>query len=348
MLVCINKNSSEYQKLLQASGISDSLLEPRVRGFVSRYDRYPNLDEIDGANSEDYVRQFFNIKDNSVNVSELLDKTSTHSIQDAVISINNLYRDIEFTALELGESAIININRRPNTEIKEIDRTTTELANSAVALNDIVDRLSNLYGIDIIPITNEEIQQDSDLSKVIDAESSKGFIYNNQIYINLDNATLDTPVHELLHIMFGGMRYQNPELYFNIVAQAEQLPSYSQIIKQYPNRTRGDLAEEVFITELAKEFTFGNSDIHNLPENIRYEIGYNIDRILDSSLKGDYSVRCVNARYSLNLNNLGKLVNSKVVQQNGSSSLKDSQVHRIMANVKQDLLKNHQLEENCE
>ena len=91
MLVCINKNSSEYQKLLQASGISDSLLEPRVRGFVSRYDRYPNLDEIDGANSEDYVRQFFNIKDNSVNVSELLDKTSTHSIQDAVISINNLY-----------------------------------------------------------------------------------------------------------------------------------------------------------------------------------------------------------------------------------------------------------------
>ena len=68
------------------------------------------------------------------------------------------------------------------------------------------------------------------------------------------------------------------------------------------------MAEEVFVTELAKEFAFGNSAIHNLPENIRYEIGYNIDRILDSSLKGDYSVRCVNARYSLNLNNLDILL----------------------------------------
>ena len=348
MLSCINKNSSEYQKLLKASGISDQLLEPRVRGFISRYNRYPNLDEIDGANSEDYVRQFFNITNNSVKASELLDKTSTHSIQDAVKSINNLYRDIEFTALELGESAIVHITRRPNTEIKSIDRTITEQANSTIAITDIVDRLSNLYGIDIIPITNEEIQQDSNLSKVIDAESAKGFIYNNQIYVNLDNATLDTPIHELLHIMFGGMRYQNPELYFNIISQAEQLPNYNQIIKQYPNRTRGDLAEEVFITELAKEFAFGNSDIHNLPENIRYEIGYNIDRILDNSLKGDYSVKCVGTRYSLTLNNLGKLVNSKVVQIQGSSSLKDSQVHRIMANVKQDLLKNHQLEENCE
>lgn len=348
MLVCINKNSSEYQKLLQASGISDSLLEPRVRGFISRYDRFPNLDEIDGANSEDYVRQFFNIKNNSVTVSELLDKTSTHSIYDAVKSINNLYRDIEFTALELGESAIVHITRRPNTEIKSIDRIITEQANSTIAITDIIDRLSNLYGIDIIPITNEEIQHDSNLSKVVDAESAKGFIYNNQIYVNLDNATLDTPIHELLHIMFGGMRYQNPELYFNIISQAEQLPSYNQIIKQYPNRTRGDLAEEVFITELAKEFAFGNSDLHNLPENIRYEIGYNIDRLLDTSLMGDYSVKCVDARYSLTLNNLGKLVNSKVVQRQGSSSLKDSHIHRIMANVKQDLLKNHQLEENCE
>lgn len=348
MLSCINKNSSEYQKLLKASGISDQLLEPRVRGFVSRYDRFPNLDEIDGANSESYVRQIIKANGNSVKVNDLLDITSTHSVDDAVRSINNLYRDIEFSALELGETAIISIQHRPNSEIKDVDRTITDPVNNVVALNDIVSRLSKLYGVDIVPITNYEIQQDKELSKIVDAESSKGFIYNNQIYINLDNATMDTPIHELLHIMFGGMRYQNPELYFTIVQQAEALPEYSRIAKQYPNRTRGDLAEEVFVTELAKEFAFGNSDLHNLPEQIRYEIGYNIDRLLDNSLMGDYSVKCVDARYSLTLNNLGKLVNSKVVQKHNSSSLNDSQIHRIMANTKQNLFKSHQLEEHCE
>lgn len=92
----------------------------------------------------------------------------------------------------------------------------SELSNvhGTIILDSFCDKLQSLYGINVVPITNAEINQDSTLSKIIDASVAKAFIYNNTIYINTDNATIDSKVHELLHLLFATMRDVNPEMYF--------------------------------------------------------------------------------------------------------------------------------------
>jgi len=59
-------------------------------------------------------------------------------------------------------------------------------------------------------------------------------------------------LHELLHLLFSTMRDVNPELYFNIISKAQQFKNFEFIASNYPNRTMGDLLEEVYVTELSK------------------------------------------------------------------------------------------------
>jgi hypothetical protein len=222
MLSCINKNSSEYLRLKKVSGIHETVLDPVVRDFITNHDRYPYLDEIPQANSEPYVRnELLKMKGNSINTNKLLDITSTHSLGDAIISLNQEYRDLEISGLELGETSILEIKHRP---IKYLNQKSDfkndydyQSNNSDIVYLDMITRLSNLYGVGIYLTNNTEIKEDEELNKITDAQSAKGFIYNGNVYINTDNATLDTPIHELLHLVFGSMRYTNPELYFSTV-----------------------------------------------------------------------------------------------------------------------------------
>jgi len=49
----------------------------------------------------------------------------------------------------------------------------------------------------------------------------------------------------------------------------------------------------VFVTELAKYLTGRSNDLSTLPNNIKHEIFYNINRTLDTMLMGDASVKCI-------------------------------------------------------
>jgi exonuclease VII small subunit len=81
-----------------------------------------------------------------------------------------------------------------------------ENVNSFAFFNEIIDKLQTLYGINIIPITNAELSQDR-WASITGTKGVKSFIYNGNIYINTDIATVDSPVHEFLHLLFGSMKY---------------------------------------------------------------------------------------------------------------------------------------------
>lgn len=352
MLSCINKNSSEYLRLKKVSGIHETVLDPVVRDFITNHDRYPYLDEIPQANSEPYVRnELLKMKGNSINTNRLLDITSTHSLGDAIISLNQEYRDLEISGLELGETSILEIKHRP---IKYLNQKSDfkndydyQSNNSDIVYLDMITRLSNLYGVGIYLTNNTEIKEDEELNKITDAQSAKGFIYNGNVYINTDNATLDTPIHELLHLVFGSMRYTNPELYFSTVQKAEQFSSYAQLSKLYPNRTRSDIAEEVYITEMARYIARGGKTFEEDP-NTAYEIGYHMNRILDSALSGKYSVDCLGDTYNKTIKDVADLVESPVLNVRSNSTLTADKIHRLLANTKSTLMKSKELLEECE
>lgn len=350
MITCAIKNSREYQTLKNKSGISDFELQALVDIFTDSVGRFPNLDELQGADSEPYIRDKFKLrKDNITNTSKILEETNTSSIEEAVKVINNDYRDKEIEILEAGGQSKIFITPRPSLNPPEIGTDFDgENVNSMSYWNSIVQKLQDLYGINIVSITSAELAS-PEWQDIVGVDLVKSFIYNGDIYINTDVATLDSPIHEMLHILFGSMKFQNRNLYEQLVNSASQFASYEEIAQMYPNRTQGDLNEEVFITELSKYLSGYPSDIDKLAENIKYEIFYNVNRTLDSILMGDASVNCIprDQLYNFNLKSLAKLVNSVSMNSDYSGYFNDSTLNRMLANTKQELMSAGLLQEEC-
>jgi hypothetical protein len=86
----------------------------------------------------------------------------------------------------------------------------------------------------------------------------------------------DSPIHEMLHIFLGSMSRFNSNLFYKLVSSVEQLPDYEYRSKFFPNRTRSDINEEIFVEELAKYLTGNSSLFDNLNNNILNQILYYI------------------------------------------------------------------------
>lgn len=349
--MCINTKSFEFQTLKEKSGLSDFELEYQVQAFQEMYGRWPNLDELEGVDSEPYIRKSLHIReDNSTSINKILEETGTEDIRDAKIQLNNEYRDKEIDIIPLKNDAIVEITKRPNTQedlSEDIYEQDTEV-NNAVLMMQTIDKLQDLYGINIKYISNSELNSE-EWQQVPGVQSAKAFIFNGDIYVNTDNATIESPLHEMLHLIFGSIKYSEPELYQSLVDQAINFSSYNRTAKLYPNRTQNDLNEEVFITELSKYLAGKQSDLAGLDPSVMHEISYNMYRLLDTVMMGGNSVKTIpeSVLYNLNMKQVAQIVNSAIAQGRNVGSLDSSQVSRIMANVKSDLLSKGLLREEC-
>lgn len=349
--MCINTKSFEFQTLKEKSGLSDFELEYQVQAFQEMYGRWPNLDELEGVDSEPYIRKSLHIReDNSTSIDKILEETGTEDIRDAKIQLNNEYRDKEIDIIPLKNDAIVEITKRPNTQedlSEDIYEQDAEV-NNAVLMMQTIDKLQDLYGINIKYISNSELNSE-EWQQVPGVQSAKAFVFNGDIYVNTDNATIESPLHEMLHLIFGSIKYSEPELYQSLVDQAINFSSYNRIAKLYPNRTQNDLNEEVFITELSKYLAGKQSDLAGLDPSVMHEISYNMYRLLDTVMMGGNSVKTIpeSVLYNLNMKQVAQIVNSAIAQGRNVGSLDSSQVSRIMANVKSDLLSKGLLREEC-
>lgn len=354
MSVCINKNSIEYQSLKERAGISEFILEAVCRDYMSRYGRFPHLDELPNANSEQHLKDFLHIKQNgSVKISDLLEATGKETVEEAVININNQYRDLETRVLPIVEEGIIDVVHRPTeNNFEEIEPIIPNNSNNYIVLNNALHKLADLYGIKFNEITDAELSTDKWRNLIPDASSVNAFVYNGQIYINIDRANLDAPIHEMFHILVGSMRFENPQLYKSLIDTAEKLSNYQVLIQKYPGRSRNDINEEIFITELAKYFSGLPSEFMNLGNSVMYELIYNIKRTLDTILMGHNSVKTISddRLYNMSLLDIIKEVDSSIATSNfhGFVDVEGSELHRNLNNIKSDLIKNNLLEEYCD
>ncbi len=227
-----------------------------------------------------------------------------------------------------------------------------EVPNSYLVLNNALQKLASLYGITFNEVTDAELNSDQWAGLIQDVQSVNAFVYNGQIYINTDRANIDAPIHEMFHILVGSMRFENPELYQNLINSVENLYNYSILISQYPGRSRNDINEEIFITELAKYFSGLPSELINLDQKTMYELTYNIKRTLDTILMGEDSVKTISDErlYNMSLKEVIDEVNSTIATSNfhGFINIEGSELHRKLNNIKSDLLRNKTLEEICD
>lgn len=344
---CINKNSMEYQALLKQSGIPDFKLSSICGSFLEKYDRFPYLDEINGANSTPYIQEQLGIKDNgNVEIDNMKKATGTKSVDEAVVVLNNTYRDVEVEVVPITNSAKVTITKRPISRPilgPKIERSQ-EIQNGLLFSN-IIYKLGKLYGIQIHDINNDMLNE---FSQIPGVQTAKAFIYNGEIYVNSDLADKDAPIHEMMHIFVGSIK--NTKLYQEMIENMINLPEFKHYAQLYYGRTVSDIAEETFVSEFAKLASGNETSLHLLPEKVKYELFYNAKRILDTILMGESSIKTYNTSevFNSSLLELLDLVNSSVCELKYAGMLETAQVHRMVANKKQELMENKELEEHCE
>lgn len=354
MAMCINKNSVQYQSLKNRAGIPEFILEAVCRDFMEKHDRFPHLDELPNSNSEPYLKdQLGMTQHNSAKISSILEMTGKETVEEAVVDINNQFRDLETTILPINKEAIVDIVHRPtdnNFEVTPIEQDSE--VNSYLVLNNSLQKLASLYGIKFNDITDAELATEKWRNIMPEGSLVNAFIYDGQIYINLDRANLDAPIHEMFHMFVGSLRFTNSSLYQSLVETAESLPNYAQLAEDYQGRTRNDINEEILVTEVSKYLTGQPSSLANMDSKTRYEISYNIKRMLDTVLMGQDSVKTISEDrlFNLSLKEIAQEVNSAVMVNNftGTMNVEGSELHRKLNNMKSDLYKEGTLEEYCD
>ena len=348
---CLVKNS-EYRTKLAQSGIPEFEFYSFANAFVAKHGRFPNLDEIPNSDSTKYVKNTLHIKkDNTAKIDDILSTTSSETIEEANIKLNDEYTDLEIKIFPLKTQAIVNIQRRPSeyrhNEI--IESVQDRFINSRTLFNGIFNNLNELYGINLIPVDNQTLSTDT-WSGIPEVKSSSAFVYNGDIYINTDNADIDAPIHELTHILLGSIRFKNPDLYFDMINSAKNFSNFKKMVKDNPNKTMSDNLEETFVQETAKYLAGLPSAIDNLDKNKLYEIHYNIKRLLDSALMGAYSVKSIkdSKLFNMSLADITKSVKSQLLESKFSGSLDDAALHRMLSNKKSELMRKGDLREECE
>lgn len=224
--------------------------------------------------------------------------------------------------------------------------------NGYLVLNNALHKLASLHGITFNDISDAELNTEKWRNIMPDGSLVNAFIYDGQIYINLDRANLDAPIHEMFHMFVGSLRFTNPTLYQTLVESAQSLPNYDRLAQEYPGRTRNDVNEEIIVTEVSKYLTGQPSSLAKMDSKTRYEISYNIKRMLDTILMGQDSVKTISEDrlFNLSLKEIAQEVNSAVMVNNftGTMNVGGSELHRRLNNVKSDLYKEGTLEEYCD
>ena len=311
--------------------------------------KYPKLDQVADADSSEYLAQNIKLKNDGANIQDILNYTGAQGIEEASAKINDKHRDLEVSILPLKEQALVQIEHRPTDRIKK-ENSLVSITKDKQALIPIFDRLASIYGIKFNHVTIADLTHDPKFKDITDAKHTNAFILNGEIYVNMDVADIDAPIHEMTHLMLGSIKFQDPSLYYELVNLAETLPGYKELAKNYINRTHSDLNEEIFVTELAKYIANKPSVIQKLPDFVQEEILYNIKRLLDSMLMGDLSVKAIptSQLMQMPLHKIAELVNSAAFNNESRRTLNDSSIHRILNNRKSDLMNRNELIENCQ
>lgn len=110
--------------------------------------------------------------------------------------------------------------------------------------------LTNKYGVVVNKIDNSNIKDFPDL----DIKNSSAFVYKGEIFINLDKASIEEPLHELLHLVLMTMKSNDAERYYTIIQSIEDHPQFNEIAKAYEGNVNAELLEEAFVKLLSQTF----------------------------------------------------------------------------------------------
>lgn len=162
------------------------------------------------------------------------------------------------------------------------NKTISVTPASADVFNEIIGYFQRLFGdkikIPIEVITNEDLDRmrmenkmefESDAEFVM-TKLANGFIYNGTIYINRDKNIIEAPLHEIMHVICAGFKFNSKyrDKYYDMLDKIRTHPEYKSTLETVMSKHRtgkgpdsqvllkhgSDIKEEVLIEMLSKAF----------------------------------------------------------------------------------------------
>lgn len=348
MNYCEIKESQKGQALQQMSGLPEVVAYSYITGYEKSHNTFPELDMIPHANSEKHLYEQLDVKQTKnskyTTVSKLREILGTEDVNEATIKINQEHSDLQVSLNQIGDAVIVEVLHRPSEYVdEEIEPKSIEFDGSresnSIIIRDALNRLQTYYGVQTIPITNSELEDGF--------AEAQAFIKDGNIYVNTDKATIDSPIHEQLHLFMGSIRFANPQLYYSLVQSTEQIPNFELLAQEFPNRTISDIQEEIFVNETAKYVTNQPSLLDSLDSSVVTNLLYYINRDIDSILMGKQSVKALSNIFGKSLLELAEETGSDNFDIDSAGTLDDATIHRIMANTKENLMTKNELIQDC-
>lgn len=241
-------------------------------------------------------------------------------------------------------------------EINISDAVTEVTKNPATILNEIMDILEKKFGVKTIKVTDLDLASKKWNGTLSPKErTARAFIFNGNIYINIDRANIEDPVHELLHLFAAPMftkeglsKKIGENTLFDIISQLEVPESFNRNFKG-SSKNELDIKEEYIVTELAK-FLTGQPSVFNDNKIIGNNIVKDILNELWITVSGDNNANIFKGDIlTMTLNDMLIAMNSRLIRQdpNIDDLLSQARLHRQHNNQINRLIKQGMIEEEC-
>lgn len=323
--------------------------------ILSKSDKGIKLEaEILGLDGKSYSNKWnINFKDLASGKYKIIELYYPSS-QSRGKEINNILNNIEF------------VPKDPKYFIQTLDKF-----NRRKILNRIISNINSTYNNIITTIDDATIKdwidnKNPEITPYIanKLRQSGAFILGNKVYVNMDKASLSSPIHELMHIIMGVMKQTTPDRYNLLIDKAAELPGFTEKYRKVmQNRVLSDAKEEAFVDAVAKSlqgvFSSKDFNINNLLQSTNFFNDYL--NILSNGLElnisevGNKSAEVLSRELSsMPIEKLVMEFNSLLAQSSNpnyslfnTDALNKAFLHRTINNIKSSLLKSGNLIENC-
>lgn len=338
------------------TGVDDRMLSVVSMFSMDKRGRMPEIDEVPFADSSPVMIKEFGLKyqENSGRFTVPTERfTAGKTLGESVIKTNNRFKDVEVKAYDFDGTAILNITKRPSfgmfyEGVFDVEDGQTR-SDVKQILEAMTDKSRELYGVDIKVFNSDTVESFPEL-KGFDYGLKNAFVLNGNIYINTDHADLDAPVHEMMHLLLGELRFNDSKLYNDTVSSMSEMPNFERVRRElYPDLAERDAMEEMFVTQMSRHLVGMDSVIDKLPLAVRSKMEYDVMRMIDTALMGSNSAIGMNfgSLKNYSVRGLCKILGSSILNSKAKVNNDMGFSHRIAMNIKRELLKNGELKEIC-
>lgn len=369
MAICLDRNSLEYRtlyKIVKGSGISGFLFDSIASHFVEKYGRFPKLEEIPKLDSSKYLidQLGVTVKDNNIKVKKetllkYLGLSADADLKTVADKLRKIHTDLVISDVIIFDNLYSFSFHKYPTKWDRVesypDVKVSDFFNINI-LNSLIESILSESDKKVFKVTDAELNKPFWKNKIDHARKiTKAFIYNGDIYINVDHASIEDPVHELLHLVLGSLAKSDYKVYSTALnTLRDAIPKYIESQKGSDKSSELDILEEIFVKELSKYLTGQKSMLTSLPESIKEELSNMVKKSFDRILYAQSSTNTIpdlklfSDEYSLK--DICEYLNSLYSQSNQDSIksfIKDSTEYRIESNILNNMIKNKDVIEQC-